>query len=111
MLTPGDVSDIKAAPALLDYAGPMHNLLGDKDDDGDCLSRSLRDAGADPVIPERRNRNKTICHDKQRFRSRHLVENAFCRFKDFRRITTRYDKLAANFCSAVAIATAIAFWL
>ncbi|EAQ33559.1 putative transposase [Nitrobacter sp. Nb-311A] len=44
-------------------------------------------------------------------RARHLIENAFCRLKDFRRVATRYDKLAANFLSGVALATAIAFWL
>ena len=50
-------------------------------------------------------------YDKQRYRGRHLIENAFCRLKDFRRIHTRYDKLAANFLSAAALATAVAFWL
>ena len=40
-----------------------------------------------------------------------LIENAFCRMKDFRRVATRYDKLAANFLSGVALATAFAFWL
>ena len=44
-------------------------------------------------------------------KDRHLIENAFCRLKDFRRVATRYDKLAANFLSGVALATAIAFWL
>ncbi|MCC5995433.1 MAG: transposase, partial [Oceanicaulis sp.] len=40
-----------------------------------------------------------------------LVENAFCRIKDFRRVATRYDKLARNFLSAVALAVLVAFWL
>lgn len=35
----------------------------------------------------------------------------FCRLKDFRRIATRYDKLARNYLSAVPLAEAIAFWL
>jgi transposase len=35
----------------------------------------------------------------------------FCRLKDFRRVATRYDKLARNFLSAVSLAAAIAFWL
>ncbi len=52
----------------------------------------------------------TVRYDKQRYRDRHLVENASCRLKDFRRIATRYDKLAANFASAVALASIIAFW-
>ncbi len=34
----------------------------------------------------------------------------FCRLKDFRRIATRYDKLAANFLSAACLAAVIAFW-
>ena len=47
----------------------------------------------------------------ERYRGRYLIENAFCRLKDFRRVHTRYDKLAANFLSGVALATAMAFWL
>jgi transposase len=35
----------------------------------------------------------------------------FCRLKDFRRVATRYDKLATNFLSAVSLAAAVAFWL
>ncbi|HEY0909410.1 MAG TPA: transposase, partial [Bradyrhizobium sp.] len=52
-----------------------------------------------------------VRHDRERYRSRHLIENAFCRLKDFRRIATRYDKLATNFLSGVALATALTFWL
>ena len=37
MLTPGNVSDVKAAPALLERAGPMRYLLGDKGYDADRL--------------------------------------------------------------------------
>lgn len=111
MLTPGNVSDIKAAPALLERAGRMRYLLGDKGYDADSLPRLLREGGTIPVIPGRCNRKRTIRYDRQRYRGRHLVENAFCRLKDFRRVATRYDKLAANFLSGVALATALAFWL
>jgi hypothetical protein len=36
---------------------------------------------------------------------------AYCRLRDFRRVHTRYDTLASNFLSGVALATAMAFWL
>lgn len=111
MLTPGNVSDMKAAPALLERAGPMRYLLGDKGYDADRLRRLAREAGAIPVIPGRRHRRRTIRYDKKRYQGRHLIENAFCRLKDFRRVHTRYDKLAANFLSAVVLATVVAFWL
>jgi transposase len=35
----------------------------------------------------------------------------FCRLKDFRRIATRYDRLAINFLAAVCIAAAVSYWL
>jgi transposase len=104
MLTAGNVSDVKAAPALLERATRMRYLLADKGYDADLLRRSLRDdAGAVPVIPGRRNRKRTIRYDKDRYRGRHLIENAFCRLKDFRRVATRYDKLAANVLSCAAM--------
>ena len=56
-------------------------------------------------------RKKTIAYDRDRYRDRHLVENAFCRLKGFHRVATRYDKLAANFLSAVALAALLAFWI
>ena len=110
MLTPGNVSDMRAAPNLLERARKPGVLLADKGYDADALRRSLRAAGTTPVIPGRRNRKRPIQYDKIRYRDRHLIENAFCRFKDFRRVATRYDKLAANFLSGVALATAVAFW-
>ena len=45
MLTAGNVSDVKAAPALIERAGGMRYLLADKGYDADRLRRSLRDAG------------------------------------------------------------------
>jgi len=111
MLTPGNLSDMKAAPALLERAGSMGYLLGDKGCDANRLSRLAREAGATPVIPGRGNRKRTIQYDEQRYRGRHLIENVFCRLNHFRRVQTRYDKLAANCLSAVALATTLAFWL
>jgi hypothetical protein len=60
MLTPGNVSDMKAAPALLERAGHMRHPLGDKGYDAYRLRRFARDAGAVPVIPGRRNRKCVI---------------------------------------------------
>ena len=111
MLTPGNVSDIKAAPDLLPRLGAARYLIADKGYDADALRGVLRRQKTVPVIPGRTNRKRGIAYDQRRYRDRHLIENAFCRLKDFRRIATRYDKLARNFLSAVALATLIAFWV
>ena len=86
-------------------------MLADKGYDAGSLRRLLRQAGTVPVIPGRRGRKKKIAYDKARYKDRHLVENAFCRLKDYRRIATRYDKLASNFLSGVALAILVTFWL
>jgi transposase len=87
----------------------VHSFGKTESYDADRLRRLAHDDGAVPVIPGRRNRKRIIRYDKQRYAGRHLIENAFCRLKDFRRVATRYDKLAAYFLSGVAIAIALTF--
>ena len=96
---------------MLEQPTGAKHLLGDKGYDSDALRESLRSEGVAPVIPGRSNRKAPIALDKERYKDRHLIENAFCRIKDFRRVATRYDKLAANFLSAVALAVVLAYWL
>lgn len=102
---------MKAAPVLLSQLNGARYLVADKGYDANALRIALRRQGTVPVIPGRANRKRAIAYDKRRYRDRHLIENAFCRLKDFRRVATRYDKLARNFLSAVALATLIAFWV
>jgi IS5 family transposase len=104
------VADVKAVPDLLPSLVGARYLIADKGYDADSLRRELRSLNIVPVIPGRTSRKRTIRHDERRYRDRHLIENAFCRLKDFRRIATRYDRLARNFLSAAALATIIAFW-
>jgi transposase len=110
-LTPGHHADIRVAADLIDRAGPFRRLLADRAYDADRLRRELREADVTPIIPGRRNRKTPIRYDKQRYKERWRVEAAFCRLKDFRRVATRYDKLARTFLDAVTIATITAFWL
>lgn len=111
MLTAGNVSDVKAAPALLERAGRMRYLLADKGYDADRLRRSLHDAGAVPVTPGRRNRKRIIRYEKDRYRSRYLIKDAFYYLNNSRRVATRQDKLAVNVLSGVAITAALVFSL
>ena len=111
LLTPGNIHDATAAPELLGRLQGARYVLGDKGYDSDALREIIRRQGARPVIPGKANRKRKIPLDKSRYRSRRLIENAFCRLKDFRRVATRYDKLARNFLSAVALAVILAYWI
>lgn len=110
-LTPGQDSDIAVAPDLLALAPAMTALIADKAYDGDELRAAIADLGALPVIPNKSNRRRIHPFDEDRYRGRNVIERMFCRLKDFRRIATRYDKLARNFLAAVLIAAMIAYWL
>lgn len=64
-------------------------------------------AGA--VIPSTASRKAAIPYDRDAFRARNLVERLWCRLKDWRRIATRYDKLARNFLSSALIAAMVIY--
>ncbi len=64
----------------------------------------LRAAGKDAVIPPRRNRKDRRYYDRDLYQARHLIENFFCKLKQFRAIATRYDKTQRNFLAAVYLA-------
>jgi transposase len=71
----------------------------------------LEARGAKAVIPNRCNRNQPFAFDKRRYKLRWRIEAAFNRLKDFRRIATRYDKLARNYLASVCLVAALVWWL
>ena len=109
-LSPGNHADITEAPALLDKCPPPSRLLADKGYDANSLRNRLVATQTEAVIPSTRSRKSAIPHDAEAYRDRNMIERAFCKLKDWRRIATRYDKLAINFASAVAIAATILWW-
>jgi transposase len=67
--------------------------------------------GAAPNIPPKVNRRWKSCFSPYLYRQRSAIERVFGRLKDFRRIATRYDRLAVNFLAAICLAAAICYWL
>lgn len=110
-LTPGQDADIAAAPDVLALAPAMTALLADKGYDGDDFRADIAERGATPVIPNKSNRKTLHPFDPDAYKGRNVIERSFCRLKDFRRVATRYDKLARNFLAAVFLAALVAYWL
>ena len=63
------------------------------------------------MIPSNPTRKHPHAYDAEAYKRRNLIERMFCRLKDFRRIATRYDKLARNFLAGILIAAAVTWWL
>jgi putative transposase len=79
--------------------------------DSDALRNLLKARGTRPVIPNHPLRKRLHPFDAKTYRRRNVVERTFSRLKDFRRVATRYDKLASTFLAAVAIACIVTYWL
>ena len=79
--------------------------------DSDALRDLLLDRGTIPVIPNNPTRKRHHPFDRQAYRLRNVIERAFARLKDWRRIATRYDKLALTYTAAVTIAAIVICWL
>jgi transposase len=103
--------DVTVAPDLLGLAGSLERLSADKAYDTNAFRQLLAERGTEAVIPSIARRKPPIPHDALVYRQRNLIERMFGRLKDFRRIATRYDKLARNFLAAVAIAAIIVWWI
>ena len=82
-------------------------LLADKAFDVDWLRAALDERGAVAVIPPKANRTKFIPCDFPMYCWRHLVENFFCKLKEFRRIATRYEKTDESFSAMIHLVGAI----
>ena len=108
-LTPGQAHDITQAVPLLDQVKPAA-LLADKGYDSDALVATLEERGVTPVIPSKANRKVPRKTDFALYRERNLVERFFCKIKQYRAISTRYDKLANTFLAAVAL-VCVLMWL
>ena len=86
-------------------------LLADKAYDAkERVLKPLREAGKEIVIPPKKNRKNQRDDDQELYKARHLIENFFCRLKQYRAIATRYDKTARNFLAAVYLAATVC-WL
>ena len=98
ILSAGQISDIEQATALI------------KDQPAGFIVAEIAAQGSQAVIPPRSNRLCPSSFDRHLYKDRNLIERFFSRIKQFRRIATRYDKLAKSFLSFVHLACAFV-WL
>ena len=89
----------------------MPRRAGRQGYDSDAIRRQIEAAGAAPNIPPKVNRRWKPCFSPALYRGRNAIERMFGRLKDFRRIATRYDRLATNYLAAVRLAATVSYWL
>ncbi len=91
-MTVGQVSDYISAAALLDSLPKAQWLRGDRGYDADWFREALRAKGITPRITGRKSRTGPVRYDERRYKRHNRIEIMFGRFKDWRRVATRYDR-------------------
>jgi transposase len=109
ILTGGQVHDVTQAQVLIEEMQP-DAVLADKAYDADELLHCIESKNAKAVIPPKANRKEQRAFDRHQYRNRNVIERFFARLKQFRRVATRYDKLASRFASFVELAASM-LWL
>ena len=109
LLTAGQVSEYTEAEALIDGFQAAF-VLADKGYDSDSFVAAIKNHGAVPVIPPKSNRKVLRDYDKDLYKERNLVERLFQKLKEYRRIATRYERLARNYMTMLNLGS-ILVWL
>ena len=108
-LTEGHAHDGRQFEVLyesLDEDNVLEAASLDKGYDADRIREQLLVDGIEPVIPPLSCRSKKLYYDQRRYKGRNRIERFFNKIKQFRRIATRYDKLARSFFAALCIVSA-----
>jgi transposase len=92
---PPDIGTKQSAPT---------EVLAEKAYDADRIRELIQEQVATPNIQPKSSRRWKPCFSKRLYRERNLIERFFSKLKHFRRVATRYDKLAANFPAMVQLA-------
>jgi transposase len=99
-LSGGEAADCVEGRKLLLKMGPVStqiNLIMDKAYSDDKTRELAQLLGYTPVTPPKSNRIEPWEYDKEEYKHRNEVERFFRRYKEYRRICTRYDKLDIMF--------------
>jgi transposase len=108
-LTGGERNDITKAESLIENLS-TDSLLADKGYDSEALVLKLEKLGSGAGIPSRANRKRQRVIDRHLYNERHLIECYTGKLNHFRRVFSRFDKLAKNYLSFVQFASTM-LWL
>jgi transposase len=109
LLTAGQTSEYTQAEALIEGFEAGY-VLADKGYDSDQFVFAIEKNQAIPVIPSKKNRKMPRDLDKTLYKERNLVERLFQKLKHFRRIATRYERLARNYQAMLSLVATV-IWL
>ena len=109
ILTGGERNDITQAESLVNDLVADY-VIADKGYDAEAFVLKLKARNSEAIIPSRSNHKVQRQIDEHLYKERHLIENQIGKLKHFRRVFSRFDKLAKNYLSFIYLASTVV-WL
>jgi len=106
VLLPGHRFDTVGVPPLIEDIC-FDALIADKAFDSNSILEDMNERGAKIVISQHPRRAKPLPIDEDMYKWRHLIENFFCKLKEFKRIALRADKTDQSFRAMIHLAAAV----
>src|ERR1700726_222114 len=106
VLLPGHRFDTVGVAPLIDGIA-FGGLIADKAFDSNAIIANLNERGAKIVISQHPRRALPLRLDTELYKWRHLIENFFCKLKEFKRIAMRADKTDQSFAAIILLAAAV----
>ena len=106
VLLPGHRFDTVGVAPLIDGIA-FGGLIADKAFDSNAIIADLNERGAKIVISQHPRRALPLPLDTELYKWRHLIENFFCKLKEFKRIAMRADKTDQSFAAIIHLAAAV----
>jgi len=106
VLLPGQRHDLQGISEILQDID-LQALLADKAFDANWLVERLQNENCQVVIAQKTNRTEPLIIDSEMYKWRHLIENYFCKLKEFKRIALRSDKTDSSFAAVIALVSAV----
>ena len=85
----------------------FNGLIADKAFDANWIIAELNQRGAKIVISQKVNRTAPLDIDRDVYKWRHLIENFFCKLKEFNRVAMRSCKTDSSFAAMVCLGSAL----
>ena len=106
VLLPGQRYDtVGVAPLIQDIE--FDALIADQAFDSNWIIQEMNERGTAVVISQRPHRREPLAIDPETYQWRHLVENFFCKLKEFKRIAMRADKTDQSFAAMIYLCSAV----